>query len=848
MEQERSGAMLWLILRQLKSHDELKRVSAAEKMGAYKEIKAVQALIAALSDPYFNVRAAAAESLGQIGNKCAVEPLSASLKDSYGSVREKAARALGKIKDARVIQPLIEALKDPDDRVRQIAIEALKQNPTPKSKEALSEYRRRVKEAAQAAKQKQAQHKAEEKKRLAEEKKQLAEEMKRFAEEEERERLLKVNTLLAVMKDDNNTLEKRKEAARRLNVLGWKPNNTAEQAIRAVLVEDWKQVVAAKSAAVPMLLKVIEDPAVRPMALLLLRRISDGQMTRALLDMSDDPGLKVRQGTARGTDRTASKRRQRDFLIRRYVEPLRTILEDGQRFREHASALDKLSVLRIRDESTAQVIVDWYASLPSHTGADVMYSCELEGYNAYVAARNNLERILDVVYSFKKEESEFPPPEDIHVNKGVVSLTGQGPVPKGEFPSEFVSEIPKAKEAAFRALLVIGSPAVGPLVTFLRANKEEERHVEIIRLLARIKDKRSVQLLEELLLDKSSKVRKEAAYGLEILGWQAESLEQRASSAIARGEFDYAAAFGPPAMRPLIGFLKNEDLNPEIRLRAIKALAKIDSPELVDFFIDALRAEDPETPPLAAKRLTQVSDLAAREKVASPETTKLMIDVLLKHRVGFRATREWAMEAIVKMGSRAVEPLIAALDNSVTRMDAIEALGKIGDPRAIEPLTHWAKYGESSRYGWESAYGSRAAQTLAKFGRASIDPLLEAAWHGNSEAEQALREMGEVRLIEPLLSQARSDPKHAGSRLYIIEELLQNKIEAVPLNILQELARLGDLKAQVNVDYMPPSLIEWERAHFGDLTDVEHGEIRLVDCSLVRRLARRELARHGVEE
>jgi HEAT repeat protein len=47
-----------------------------------------------------------------------------------------------------------------------------------------------------------------------------------------------------------------------------------------------------------------------------------------------------------------------------------------------------------------------------------------------------------------------------------------------------------------------------------------------------------------------------------------------------------------------------------------------------------------------------------------------------------------AAEALVKLGSAAVESLIAALKdvNEAVRSAAAEALGKIGDVRAIEPL------------------------------------------------------------------------------------------------------------------------------------------------------------------
>jgi HEAT repeat protein len=49
-----------------------------------------------------------------------------------------------------------------------------------------------------------------------------------------------------------------------------------------------------------------------------------------------------------------------------------------------------------------------------------------------------------------------------------------------------------------------------------------------------------------------------------------------------------------------------------------------------------------------------------------------------------------AIEALSDIGSLVVEPLIATLSNSNENISwkIISALGKIGDPRAVEPLIH----------------------------------------------------------------------------------------------------------------------------------------------------------------
>jgi HEAT repeat protein len=95
---------------------------ALVKIGAL----AVEPLVGALKETQSLVRSSAAEALGQIGDPRAVEPLIAALSDSSGFfVRRLAARALGEIGDPRAVAPLIASLNDEEDSVRQAAAQAL---------------------------------------------------------------------------------------------------------------------------------------------------------------------------------------------------------------------------------------------------------------------------------------------------------------------------------------------------------------------------------------------------------------------------------------------------------------------------------------------------------------------------------------------------------------------------------------------------------------------------------------------------------------------------------------------------------------------------------------------------
>jgi HEAT repeat protein len=85
----------------------------------------VDGLIAGLRYGDGGVRGDAAEALGKIGDPRAVDSLIATLSDSYDLARRSAAEALGKIGDPRAVDSLIAALSNSDDGVRRNAAEAL---------------------------------------------------------------------------------------------------------------------------------------------------------------------------------------------------------------------------------------------------------------------------------------------------------------------------------------------------------------------------------------------------------------------------------------------------------------------------------------------------------------------------------------------------------------------------------------------------------------------------------------------------------------------------------------------------------------------------------------------------
>ena len=85
-----------------------------------------------------------------------------------------------------------------------------------------------------------------------------------------------------------------------------------------------------------------------------------------------------------------------------------------------------------------------------------------------------------------------------------------------------------------------------------------------------------------------------------------------------------------------------------------------------------------------------------------------------------RVFRQFAAVVLGKIKDpRAVEPLITALQDadSGVRGKAAVALGKIGDPRAVEPLITALKDADNS-------VRTKAAEALVKIGTPAVDPLI----------------------------------------------------------------------------------------------------------------------------
>ena len=205
-------------------------------------------------------------------------------------------------------------------------------------------------------------------------------------------------------------------------------------------------------------------------------------------------------------------------------------------------------------------------------------------------------------------------------------------------------------------------------------------------------------------------------------------------------QYDAAEALGDMgdtmAVEPLVTALKNDEYS-GVRWKAAEALSKIGPPS-VEALIGTLRHHDDDVRWKAAIALGEIGD---------PRAIKPLISLLCDED---RFVKSHAALALGTIGEPAVNPLIRALHegDGNLRWGAAIALGKIRDPRAIEPLIRALadKY-ENVR--------AESATSLAAMGKPALKPLLRYLTFldgpARLEVVTALGELHDTDAIQPLI-------------------------------------------------------------------------------------------------
>ncbi len=246
--------------------------------------------------------------------------------------------------------------------------------------------------------------------------------------------------------------------------------------------------------------------------------------------------------------------------------------------------------------------------------------------------------------------------------------------------------------------------AVEPLIAELKNAKPDFRRLAA-EALGSIQDPRAIAPLAATLNDSEPAVWLTAARALKELKYQPATPQESAALWIAAGNWAEAAKIGGPAVEPLIAVLSGSKR--EMHAPAAEALGAVKDPRAAAPLIAALDPID-----------------------GIPEA---------------------ARPALLKIGPKAVEPLIAALKDGKIRgiEDVAGLLGEIHDVRAVEPLIAALK-----QHAWPVSDPAQVA--LAKLGTAAVDPLLALLEDAHPlvrrDAILALGEIKDVRAVAPLLA------------------------------------------------------------------------------------------------
>lgn len=296
-------------------------------------------------------------------------------------------------------------------------------------------------------------------------------------------------------------------------------------------------------------------------------------------------------------------------------------------------------------------------------------------------------------------------------------------------------------------------------------SKDNRKRIQAVERLGKSKDARAaVEALASALNDEDLGVRKAAAKAL------GEVNDERAAQALiaALGEYRFLEAeaevvdalskIGGPAVGPLVIALKeNTDT-----MRVGEALSKIVDKRAIEPLVAILKDIDSPVRWAAVTALGNIGDERAVEPIVAALIDKNSNLVM------------YAPEALVKIGSqKAVEPLVAALkdNDGYVRRAVAEALEGLGWKPTNDAQRAWlaANLGE-----WDKAASVKGAAV-----EPLVAALKDVTLYGREGAIQALGEIGDKRAVEPLLealndenNEVRKAAEEGLERIAKIEEIL----------------------------------------------------------------------------
>ncbi|MCP4695954.1 MAG: hypothetical protein GY862_03755 [Gammaproteobacteria bacterium] len=325
-----------------------------------------------------------------------------------------------------------------------------------------------------------------------------------------------------------------------------------------------------------------------------------------------------------------------------------------------ASAVDSLiAVLKDKDSDVRQVAAEALDELGWQPKADEI------GATYWIAKRNWKQcvtigetAVLPLIFALKDKNSDVRQA----VAEALDKLDWQ---PKAD---EIGATYWIAKRN-WKQCVTSGKAAVAPLTAVVEAwGYTVDARQAAVEALGQIADANAVASLIVALENQTWEVREVAAEALVKIGQPAVEplIAALKDSEVRQAAVDALVKIGEPAVVPLIAEFKDS----EVRQAAVDALVKIGQPA-VEPLIAVLKDSDKDVREVAADVLEKIGWQPGKDKTGA---------------WFWIAKRNW--DKCVETGRPAAEPLIATLKDSDkdVRRAAAEALGQIGDSRAVGPL------------------------------------------------------------------------------------------------------------------------------------------------------------------
>ncbi len=229
-----------------------------------------------------------------------------------------------------------------------------------------------------------------------------------------------------------------------------------------------------------------------------------------------------------------------------------------------------------------------------------------------------------------------------------------------------------------QALSKPGKNAVATIIKLMRHRTHPAR-CHAAGELQRLADKRAIGPLIALLSDSDERMRSQAARSLFFFADKSAFepllplLEDKDAWVRASAIETLCQSDGDRAIGPALKMLKDKSY--DVRLSTVRALMKLNRPETAPHLVKLLNDKSKEVADYAAIALGKLGDDRGLDRLIFAIKKRPFYDFMCE-------------EAIVKLGSKAVSPVINLLDSYdyTVRQTSVKLLGEIGDSRAIEPL------------------------------------------------------------------------------------------------------------------------------------------------------------------